>query len=116
MRPLLTKMGSAIVVALTSLTYLVFQVTAKTNQIAEFEQQAQLGKITDTARMEGIRGVIDTVSQGQTTGLLLAMVLIPLAFGFVSYLLYQKYYKLDEVKYREICEELDAKRMNQGAK
>ena len=116
MRPLLTKMGSAIVVALTSLTYLVFQVTAKTNQIAEFEQQAQLGKITDTARMEGIRGVIDTVSQGQTTGLLLAMVLIPLVFGFVSYLLYQKYYKLDEVKYREICEELDAKRMNQGAK
>ena len=116
MRPLLTKMGSAIVVALTSLTYLVFQVTAKTNQIAEFEQQAQLGKITDTARMEGIRGVIDTVSQGQTTGLLLAMVLIPLVFGFVSYLLYQKYYKLDEVKYREICEELDAKRMNQDAK
>ena len=51
-----------------------------------------------------------------SAALLLAMVLIPLAFGFVSYLLYQKHYKLDEVKYREICEELDAKRMNQGAK
>ena len=51
MRPLLTKMGSAIVVAITSLTYLLFSVTEKTNQISSFEQQAELGQITDAARM-----------------------------------------------------------------
>jgi melibiose permease/lactose/raffinose/galactose permease len=112
MRPLLTKMGSAIVVALTSLTYLIFRVTEKTNAIADFEQQAQLGTITDAARMEGIQGVIASVSNDQTTGLLLAAVLIPLVFGFASYLLYQKFYKLDEKAYREICEQLDRQKEN----
>ena len=110
MRPLLTKMGSAIIVALTSLTYLIFRVTEKTNAIAEFEQQAQLGTITDAARMEGIQNVIKGVSNGQTMGLLMAMVLIPLVFGFVSYLLYQKHYKLDEKTYEDICKQLEAKK------
>ena len=110
MRPLLTKMGSAIVVALTSLTYLLFRVTEKTNAIADFEQQAQLGAITDTARMDGIRTVISSVSTQQTTGLLLAMILIPLVFGFASYVLYQKKYKLDEKRYEEICLELEGKK------
>ena len=109
MRPLLTKMGSAIVVALTSLTYLIFRVTEKTNQIASFEQQAQLDPSTATERLEGIKKVIASVSSGQTAGLLLAMVLIPLVFGFISYLLYQKHYKLDEKRYQEICDQLEAK-------
>ncbi|MBR2262901.1 MAG: hypothetical protein IJ917_00920, partial [Firmicutes bacterium] len=104
------KMGSAIVVALTSLTYLIFHVTEKTNAIAHFEQQAQLGAITDTARMEGIKEVINGVHAGQTTGLMLAMVLIPLVFGFISYLLYQKHYKLDEKTYEDICAQLEAKK------
>ena len=109
MRPLLTKMGSALVVAITSLTYILFSVTEKTNQISSFEQQAQVGQITDTARMEGIRGVIAGVSSSQTNGLLLAMVLIPLVFGFASYVLYQKLYKLDEKTYEDICRQLEKK-------
>jgi len=83
-------------------------VTEKTNAIADFEQQAQMGSITDTARMEGIHQVIESVEKTQITGLLLAMVLLPLVFGFVSYLLYQKYYKLDEKTYEEICRQLKA--------
>ena len=113
MRPLLTKMGSAIVVAITSLTYLLFSVTEKTNQISSFEQQAELGQITDAARMEGINGVIASVNASQTNGLLLAMVIIPLVFGFISYLLYQKHYKLDEATYEDICRQLEEKAGNE---
>ncbi|MBQ5959062.1 MAG: MFS transporter [Firmicutes bacterium] len=109
MRPLLTKMGSALVVALTSLTYLLFHVTEKTNQISAFEQQAELKQITDAARMEGIRNVIAGVSPAQTNGLLMAMVIIPLVFGFISYLLYQKNYKLDEKTYEDVCRQLEEK-------
>ena len=112
MRPLLTKMGSAIVVGLTSLTYFIFRITEKTNAISDFEQQAELGKITSEQRLEGINEVISGVATGQTIGLLLAMVLIPLVFGFISYLLYQKFYKLDENTYKDICLQLEAK--NQG--
>ena len=112
MRPLLTKLGSAIVVGLTSLTYLIFSVTEMTNQISSYEQQAELNEISPEARMEGINAVISQVKTGQTAGLLWAMVLIPLVFGFVSYILYQKFYKLDEAKYDEICAELEVKKTN----
>ena len=108
MRPLLTKMGSAIVVGLTSLTYLIFKITEKTNAISNFEQQAELGHITDEQRLEGIKEVISGVANSQTIGLLLAMVLIPLVFGFVSFILYQKFYKLDEKTYADICAQLEA--------
>ena len=37
------------------------------------------------------------------------MVLIPLVFGFVSYILYQKFYKLDEKTYADICAQLETK-------
>ena len=60
-------------------------------------------------RVVGIKGVIGSISGDQTTGLLLAIVLIPLVFGFVSYLLYQKFYKLDEKTYQDICSQLDQK-------
>ncbi|MBO4326614.1 MAG: MFS transporter [Clostridia bacterium] len=110
MRPLLTKMGSAIVVALTSLTFLIFRVVEKTNAIASFEQDAQLGKITEDARLAGINDVISGVETWQTIGLLLAMVFIPLVFGFISYLLYQKFYKLDEKTYDDICAQLEEKK------
>ena len=111
MRPLLTKMGSALVVALTSLTYVIFNVTEKTNEIASFEQQAEIGTITDEARLEGINQVISGVSTGQMNGLLFVMILVPLVFGFISYLLYQKNYKLDEKTYEDVCRQLEEKGM-----
>ena len=40
--------------------------------------------------------------------------IIPLVFGFVSYLLYQKYYKLDEKTYEDICRQLEER--NEGEK
>ena len=59
--------------------------------------------------MEGIRNVIAGVSPAQTNGLLMAMVIIPLVFGFISYLLYQKNYKLDEKTYEDVCRQLEEK-------
>ncbi len=114
MRPLLTKMGSALVVALTYLTYIIFRVLEKTNAIADFEQQTQMGAITEDERLVGIEGVISTVHSGQTAGLLLAMILIPLVFGFFSYYLYQRKYKLDEVTYADICSQLEERADGNG--
>ena len=98
----------------TSLTYLIFNVTEKTNEIASFEQQAEVGTITDAARLEGINKVIESVTTGQKNGLLLMMILIPLVFGFVSYLLYQRHYKLDEKTYEDICHQLEERGMREA--
>ena len=111
MRPLLTKMGSAIVVALTSLTYLIFNITEKTNAIADFEQQAEMKAISEAQRLDGINSVISGVQTYQKNGLLMAMILIPLVFGVISYLLYQRFYKLDEKTYDDICRQLEEKGM-----
>ena len=110
MRPFLTKLASAIVVLLTSLTYLLFRVTTYTNQISELETQVQKGVLTEAEKTQAITQVIAGVKPGQTTGLMLAMVLIPYIFMLVSYLLYKKFYKLDEDEYARICAELDAKK------
>ncbi|MBQ6036756.1 MAG: hypothetical protein IJL43_05530, partial [Lachnospiraceae bacterium] len=87
----------------------IFRITDKTNAISSFEQQAELDQITAEARLEGINGVINTITSGQKNGLLLAMVIIPLVFGLASYILYQKNYKLDEQTYDDICRQLEAK-------
>ena len=110
MRPFITKLGSALVVACTSLTYLIFRVTDYTNQISALESQVQQGVLTEADKITKIAGVIAEVQPGQQLGLLLAMTLIPFVFTALAYILYKRFYKLDEERYAEICAELEEKR------
>ncbi len=110
MRPFLTKMASALVVALTSLTYIIFRVTEYTNQISGYEQQANIGEITAEAKNAAIDQVLSQATHGQSMGMLLCMVILPMAFMMLSFVLYKKYYKLDEEEYDRICREIEAKK------
>lgn len=47
MRPFITKMSSALIVALMFASYLLFGVTGYTNQISDLEQQCAQGLITE---------------------------------------------------------------------
>lgn len=109
LRPFLTKMASALIVVITSASYLVFGVTSYTNQISDFESMAASGAITEAAKLESITGVLSGVSVGQANGLLLCMTVLPCALMLISYVLYRKYYKLDEAEYDRICKELAAR-------
>lgn len=106
LRPFLTKFASALVIALTSLTYILFGVTDTTNQISSFENAAAAGLISEAEKLASIDQVISGVGALQTNGLFLCMTLLPLALMFLSYVLYQKKYTLDEAKYERICKEL----------
>ena len=108
-RPFITKLGSALVVALTSATYLIFGATNFTNQISELEQQCTQGLVTEAEKLEQISGVLTGISGGQVTGLLLCMTILPCAMMAASYVLYQKKYRLDEDEYERICQELERK-------
>lgn len=110
LRPFLTKMASALVIALTSLTYILCGVTGTTNQISELENAAAKGLITEAEKLASIDGVIASVTAGQTNGLFLCMTLLPFALMLISYILYQKKYTLDEPEYARICAELDKRR------
>ena len=102
-RPFFTKMGSALVVIITSVTYVVFGVTNYTNQISDFESAAASNLITEAEKLHSIETVIAGVQGNQTNGLLLCMVVIPFVLMFSSYLMYRKHYILDEEEYDRIC-------------
>ena len=110
LRPFFTKMGGALVVVITSASYLLFGVTGLTNQISSFENEAARNLITETQKLTAIEGVLSSVQRSQTTGLLLCITLIPLAFMLAAYFLYSRHYTLDEAQYDEICKELAARK------
>lgn len=109
-RPFFTKMGSALVVIISSVSYVIFGVTDYTNQISDLENAAASGLITEAEKLASIEGVLSGVQRSQSTGLLLCMVLLPFALMFLSYLLYRKHYILDEEEYDRICREIAARK------
>ncbi|MBO4809559.1 MAG: MFS transporter [Lachnospiraceae bacterium] len=110
MRPFLTKLSSSFTVIITTVSYLICQVTAYTNRISELETQAETGALDAETKSAQIAAVIGEVGKTQKIGLLVAMTVIPCAFMLASVTLYRKYYKLDEERYDEICEQLNAKK------
>ncbi len=109
-RPFVTKMASAIVVIITTVTYMIINATNYTNQISNLEREASLGNIVEADKISKISEVINSVGLTQKTGLLLAMTTIPCVLMILSCLLYRKKYILTEDKYDEICKQLEEKR------
>ena len=107
-RPFITKMGSALIVVITSVSYMIFGVTNYTNQISDYESAASAGTITETEKLNAIAEVISGVERSQSVGLLLCMTILPCALMLISYFLYKKHYKLDEEEYARICAEIEA--------
>lgn len=105
-RPFITKLASAVCVAIVNLTYVLFGVMRYTNQISDLESQANLGALTEEAKLMGIAGVLSQVQSAQKLGMLLFITVIPFAFMFLGYKLYKKHYILDEEKFNAICAEI----------
>lgn len=108
-RPFVTKMASAVIAGITSLTYILFGVLAKTKEISFIEQQFNGEKIDEATKKAGIEAIINGIENGQKIGLLLVMVIVPFVLLFLSHIIYQKKYTLDEVEYDRICKELKEK-------
>lgn len=105
-RPLLTKLGSAIIAGVTSLSYVIFSVTDITSSINTIDSSI----IPSEAKDVRIANLIDSINSGTTTGLLLLMVLVPAVLMTLSFVVYQLKYKLDEKEFDRIVAELDKKR------
>ena len=110
LRPFLTKLASALTVAIANVTYLTFHILEYTNGIAGFEQHANQGAITSEQKADAITNLLQGVHHGQSVGLLLVMTVLPCALMFASYVLYKRRYKLDEAEYDRICAELEERK------
>ncbi len=109
-RPFMTKMGSALIVVLTTVSYLIFGVTDYTNRISDLESAAASGLITEAEKLTSIQSIIGSVDASQTFGLLICMTVVPCIFMLTSYFLYKKKYTLDEAEYERICTEIAARK------
>ena len=105
-RPFVTKMSSAVIVVITTVSYILSGVTDITNQISDLESAAAMGAIAEAEKLASIQSVMAGVSEGQKMILLLCMTILPCVLMLVSNFLYQKKYKLDEDEYARICAEL----------
>ncbi len=110
LRPFLTKLASALTVAIANVTYLAFHILEYTNGIAGFEQMANRGEMTSEQKADAITNLLQGVQSGQSLGLLLVMTVLPCLLMFLSYILYKRRYKLDEAEYDRICAELEARK------
>ena len=105
-RPFMTKMASALIVMITTASYVIFDVTSYTNKISDLESASAMGTITEADKLSQIGEILSSVQTGQTMGLLICMTVLPCALMLISNYLYQKRYKLDETEYARICKEL----------
>ena len=110
LRPFITKVASAVIAGITTLTYVSCGVLHYTNRISACEQQANQGKIGVAAKTASINAVIREVGSGQKTGLLLVMSAVPFLFMLLACVLYEKKYRLDEATYRQICDVIEKRR------
>ena len=108
-RPFMTKMASAVIVMITTGSYVLFGVTNYTNQISDLESAAAMGMITEAEKLTSIQNVLGNVGNGQSVGLLLCMTILPCVLMLLSNYLYQKKYKLDEAEYERICKEIESR-------
>ena len=114
LRPFLTKLASALTVAIAYVTYVAFHILQYTNGISELERQANAGDITEAVKADQIAQLLTGVQNGQSLGLLVVMTVVPFLLMLASYILYKKRYTLDEERYEEICRELETRKS--GAK
>ena len=110
LRPFITKLASALNVAIAYLTYVIFQILQYTNGIADLETQANEQLITEASKNQQIADLLQNVQPLQSSGLLLVMTVLPFLLMLISYVLYKKHYILDEPEYDRICGELEQRK------
>lgn len=114
LRPFLTKLASALVVVMTTASYLVFKVTDCTNVISQMENAASAGTITEAQKLSSIEMALTSVGAWQTRGLMTVMTVIPFVLMFISWRIYRSHYTLDEVEYERICSVIAERQENRS--
>ena len=97
-RPFLTKMASAIIVAFTSISYLICKVTDVTNRISEIDSSVVEAQVKEAQITE----LLANVANNQKLGMLLLMTIVPFALMTIAFFLYMFKYELTEKEYDRI--------------
>ncbi|MBR0354558.1 MAG: MFS transporter [Oscillospiraceae bacterium] len=110
LRPFLTKLASALTIAVANGSIIAFGLMDFTNRIAEQEQLAERLVISTEEKTAAIEQLLTGVQPGQVSSMILVMTVAPCLLMFLSYVLYKKHYTLDEDEYDEVCRQIEARK------
>lgn len=109
-RPLVSKLGSAIMQGLVMLVYIAAGVLTYTNGISSFENQCSQGLITEAEKLAGIQNIIASVTPENKMIILICMCMFPIVFVSLTALIYKKKCFISNEKYQEIVAEIEARK------
>ncbi|MCL2512793.1 MAG: MFS transporter [Oscillospiraceae bacterium] len=110
LRPLITKLGYSAVQFIAMFVFILTGVRNFTNRIAEVENMAEMGSVTDEVKAEMIKDIISGVPGSKSAALLACMTVIPAILAYVTYYFYKKYYTIDEENYERMVEEIEGRK------
>lgn len=110
-RAFLVKLGNAITTLFTMIFYIIIGIRDTTDKIAELEQAANLGTISNEVKLSQITQIISQVPDSKTLGLMLVITVTPIVFFAIGYTLFKKKFKISEEYYDEIMTELENKKV-----
>ncbi|MCQ2554163.1 MAG: glycoside-pentoside-hexuronide (GPH):cation symporter [Clostridia bacterium] len=107
MRALVAKWASAIQQALIYVTLLLSGLYSVSQVISKSEQALNAGLMTSDEMFNMIEAARMGITSGQFITLSAGMIIAPLILLLISIWLSTKVFKIDEVMYKKICEDLD---------
>lgn len=113
-RAFLVKLGNAITTLFAMVFYIVLGIRDTTDKIAELEQAANLGTISNDAKLSQITQILSQVPESKTIGLMLVITITPIVFFGIGYTMYKKKFTITEEYYDEITAELESKKQSQA--
>ena len=109
-RPLAAKMGSAAQMGVVTVILSLLKIADITDKISEQENLANMGTITEAAKLANIKEIIAQVPTEITTWLLVCMTVLPMIIMTITVVLYLKKSKLDEQMYERMRADIDARK------
>ncbi|MBR7163276.1 MAG: MFS transporter [Clostridia bacterium] len=105
-RPFMAKMGSSIVKAIETIVLVAIGYAAISEQISGAIVKEANKEISNEAMKITIENALNSVDDSAIIWLMVCMAVLPVAFLICAFILYMKKYKIDEVRYEEICAEI----------
>ena len=112
LRPLTAKISSAIMNGVTYIGLFATSLYGISKGIGDYEIEKGLGEVTEQEVIENADKLIEGINFSQIIWLKFFMCIIPLVLFIVSYLLIKKYYIIDEKHYKNMCEEIEQKKLS----
>ena len=105
-RPFMAKMGSSIVKAIETVALIALGIDLLAKNISEQTQLNATGVISEETMLGNINTILAGANSNTAQWVIVCMAVFPILFILASFILYMKKFKIDEVEYDRICEEI----------